>query len=124
MEATVKSVSAFPNPQPFDVRKRIQELRSYLDPKNLNHQPEEQHTNIKAAIKLYEDGEINGFDLVTIIDGKLVPEDDILNGRAWEVLKRGTPRWREGSGHQYAQKHSYGHGPFGPSFHEVSISLF
>jgi len=52
MEAKVKSVSAFPNPQPFDVQKRIQELRGYLDPKNPDHQPEEQHTNIKAAIKI------------------------------------------------------------------------
>ena len=47
-------------PARFDVQKRIQELRSYLDPNNPNYQPEQQHINIKAAILLYEDGKIDG----------------------------------------------------------------
>jgi hypothetical protein len=42
---------AIPIPLVFDVQKRIQELRSYLDPNNPNYQPEQQHINIKAAIK-------------------------------------------------------------------------
>jgi hypothetical protein len=50
---------------------RIQELRGYLDPNDLKHQPE-QHTNIKAAIKLYEDEKIDGLEQIFIMDGKIV----------------------------------------------------
>jgi hypothetical protein len=60
-------------PTPFDVQKRIQQLRGYLDPNNSNYQPEQQHTNIKAAIRLYEDGEIDGVEQVFIKDGKPCP---------------------------------------------------
>jgi hypothetical protein len=49
-------VTGDPIPRTFDVQKRIQQLRGYLDPNDPNYQPEQQHTNIKAAIKLYEDG--------------------------------------------------------------------
>jgi hypothetical protein len=52
--------------QPPDIQKRIQELRGYLDPNNPTYQPEQQHTNIKAAIKLYEDGKIDGAEQVFI----------------------------------------------------------
>jgi len=45
-----------------------------FDPNNPNHQPEQQHTNIKAAIKLYEDGKIDGMEQVFIIDGRVVPK--------------------------------------------------
>jgi hypothetical protein len=60
METTIEFSPAIPSPAPFDIQKRIQELRSYLDPNNPNYQPEQQHINIKAAIKLYEDGKIDG----------------------------------------------------------------
>jgi len=39
MEATVEFAPTIPNPQPFDVQKRIQELRGYLDRNNPNYQP-------------------------------------------------------------------------------------
>ena len=110
---------AIPIPAPpFDIQKRIQELRGYLDPKNPDYQPEQQHTNIKAAIKLYEDGKIDGVKPVFIVDGKVVPEEESFT-RKWS--------WDEGMWYQYAQnaqKHAYGHGPFGADFHEVSISPF
>src|SRR5438045_9494422 len=54
MEATIKFSPAIPIPLPFDVQKRIQELRSYLDPTDPNYQPEYQNINIRAAIKLNE----------------------------------------------------------------------
>ena len=60
MEATIEFSPVIPWPQPFDVEKRIQELRDHLDPNDPSYQPEQQHTNIKAAIKLYEDGKIDG----------------------------------------------------------------
>jgi hypothetical protein len=46
-------------PPPFDVQKRIEELRSSLDLKHPWYH-KEQETNIKAAIKLHEKGKING----------------------------------------------------------------
>ena len=59
MDVTVEFSLAMPLPQPPDIQKRIQELSGYLDPNNPNYQPE-QHTNIKAAIKLYQDGKVDG----------------------------------------------------------------
>jgi hypothetical protein len=111
MEATVEFLPAIPFPVPFDVQKRVQELRGYLDPNNPHYQPKEQHTNIKAAIKLYEDGRINGVEQVFLIDGKVVPEEEIFTRKAWS--------WSEGRWHQFSQKHTYGHESFGANFHEV-----
>ena len=54
----MKRLPAIPNNPPFDVRKRIEELRSYLYPNNPYYEPERQHVNIKPAIKLYEDGKL------------------------------------------------------------------
>jgi hypothetical protein len=99
-------------PPPFDVQKRIQQLRGYMDPNNPWYEPKQQHTNIKAVIKLYEDGKIDGVQEVFIMDGKIVPEKEIYTGKAW--------CWAEGICHQFAQKQTYGHGPFGPNAHEVS----
>ena len=106
---------AVPMPMPFDVKKRIQELRSYLDPNNPDYQPKYQHTNIKAAIKLYEEEKIDGLEQVFIKDGKIVPRD--------EAFKGPSPFICEGRGYQLAEKHAYGHGPFGVDFHEVSIGF-
>jgi hypothetical protein len=49
------------------VQKRIQQLRSYLDPGDPWYQPEQQHTNIRATIRLYEDGKIDGLERVYIV---------------------------------------------------------
>jgi len=67
-------------PVPFDVHKRIQELRGYLDPNNPDYQPKQQHINIKAAIKLYEEGKIDGTEKVYIKDGKIVPREEVFKG--------------------------------------------
>jgi hypothetical protein len=98
MEATIEFSPAIPIPIFVDVQKRIQELRSYLDPNNPHYQPEQQHTNIKAAIKLYEDGKIDGVEQVYIKDGKIVPKKEIFKGGSWS--------WNEGVWYQRAQKHS------------------
>jgi len=110
----IKFLPATPMPLPFDVQKRIQELRSYLDPNDPNHQPKYQHTNIKAAIKLYEEGKIDGMERVYIRDGEIVPRE--------EAFKGPSPIFCEGRGHQLAEKHAYGHGPFGAHFHEVTLA--
>ena len=102
MEATIEFSPAIPITVPFDVKKRIQQLHIYLDPNNPDYQPEQQHTNIKAAIKLYEDGKIDGWERVFIIDGKIVPEEEIYKGGSWT--------WSEGVRFQFAQKNPYGHG--------------
>jgi hypothetical protein len=85
MEATIEFSPAIPWPQPPDIQKRIQELRSYLDPNNPNYQPE-QHTNIEAAIKLYEDGKIDWVQQVFIMDGKVVPREEIFGGSSWSLV--------------------------------------
>jgi hypothetical protein len=83
MKTTITFSSAIPFPAPFDVQKRIQELRGYLDPNNPHYQPEQQHINIMAAIKLYEDGKIDGVEQVFIIDGKVIPKKEIFIRKAW-----------------------------------------
>ena len=45
-------------PDPLDPRKSIQELHSYLDPRSSNYLPANQHVNVKAVIKLYEEERI------------------------------------------------------------------
>ena len=92
MEATIKWLPTIPFPVPFDVQKRIQELRSYLDPNNPHYQPKQQHINIKAAIKLYEDGEIDGAKRVYIMDGKVVARKEVFKGPSCS--------WSEGIWHQ------------------------
>ena len=94
MEATIEFSPVIPLPIPFDVQERLQELRSYLDPNHPDYQPEQQHTNIKAAIKLYEDGKIDGVEQVFIKDGKIVPREEIFKGSPWS--------WCEGRFHQLA----------------------
>jgi hypothetical protein len=84
--------------QPPDIQKRIQELRGYLDPNNPTYQPEQQHTNIKAAIKLYEDGKIDGAEQVFIKDGKVVARKEIFRRSPWS--------WFEGRFHRLAQTHA------------------
>ncbi|KAI9768354.1 MAG: hypothetical protein M1840_004962 [Geoglossum simile] len=115
MATNIEFSPAIPLPIVFDVQKRIQELRSYLDPTSLQYQPEQQHTNIKAAIKLYEDGKIDGIQQVHIMEGKVVTREEVFKGSAWA--------WCEGMFYQYAQKFAYGHGPFGPPYHELRMLL-
>ena len=70
-------------PVPFDVKKRIQELRGYLDPKNPQYECEQQHVNIRAAIQLYEDGKIDGSEAVFIMEGKVVTKQEMYKGTTW-----------------------------------------
>ena len=112
----IKWLPAIPNNPPFDVQKRIEALRSYLDPNNPHHEPERQHVNIKAVIKLYEDAKIDGTKQVSIMNGKIVSREEIFKGPLCS--------WTEGRLYQLSHKHAYGQGPFDLGFHEVSISLF
>jgi len=100
MESAIKFSPGIPWVEPFDVHKRLQELRGFLDPNNPHYQPERQHINIKAVIKLYEEGKINGEGIVFIMNGKVVDEK--------ETFKGPYCAWSEGMHHQYALKHSYG----------------
>jgi hypothetical protein len=65
------------------VKKRIKELRAYLDPKDSRYQRSEQHRNIKAAIKLYQAGKIDGLQKVCIMDGEIVVEKEMFEGSSW-----------------------------------------
>ena len=115
-------------PVPFDVQKRIQELRGYLEPNNPQFQPEQQHVNIKAAIKLYEDGTIDGLQQVHIMEGKVVTQEEMFKGSAWALGEvhsfKPLPSRRahltnglklQGMHYQLAQKFAYSHEPFGPT---------
>ena len=121
---------AIPWPAPFDVKKRIQELRGYLDPKNPRYEFEQQHVNIKAVIQLYEDGKIDGSEEVFIMHGKVVTEQETLEGNTWAWIEvysfKCLPRTYltngvklQGMGYEFAEKHAYGHGTFGNRYHEV-----
>lgn len=56
------------------------------------YQPEKQHTNIKAAIKLYQDGKIDGIEEVIIKDGKIISWEDILKSGTCCIIEGGTSR--------------------------------
>ncbi|OBT51906.1 hypothetical protein VE04_06794 [Pseudogymnoascus sp. 24MN13] len=58
---------AMPIPPVFDIEARIKTLQGYLDPSNPNYQPERQHVNIRAVIKLYEEGKIDGLHRTTVM---------------------------------------------------------
>ncbi|KFX92279.1 hypothetical protein O988_07342 [Pseudogymnoascus sp. VKM F-3808] len=73
---------AIPIPPTFDVSSRIKQLRSYLDPRNPNYQPERQHVNIKAMIKLYEEGKIDGLERTTVIDGEIAPHEEAFRSKS------------------------------------------
>lgn len=83
---------ATPIPRVFDIQARIKALQGYLDPSNPNYEPEWQHGNIRAAIKLYEEGKIDGIQRTTIIDGKIARFEDAFTSK--------TGSWIEGTFHQ------------------------
>lgn len=62
----------------IDTRARIKELGSFLDPNNPKYEPERQHYNIRAAIKLYEEGKIDGIQHTFIVNGEVTPFKDIV----------------------------------------------
>jgi hypothetical protein len=79
---------AMPLPPVFDVQERIKQLHRYLDPKDPQYEREEQHTNIKAVIKLYEDGKIDGSQHVYVMEGKIVTREEVSKkGMAWAWLE-------------------------------------
>jgi O-phosphoseryl-tRNA(Cys) synthetase len=77
MANKIEFLPAIPLPSVFDVQERINQLRSYLGPKDPRYEREEQHDNIKAVIKLYEDGKIDGSQHVYIIEGKIVTREEV-----------------------------------------------
>jgi hypothetical protein len=83
MASQIEFSPAMPLPLVFDVQERIKQLHGYLDPKNPQYEREEQHVNIKAAIKLYEDGKIDGLQHVYIMEGKIVTRQEVFKGTAW-----------------------------------------
>ena len=96
----IKWLPAIPLSRPFDVQERIEELRSYLDPNNPFYQPERQHVNIKAIIKLYEDGKIDGINEVSVLDGKIISREERSKGPLCS--------WTEKTCYQLSQKYGYG----------------
>jgi hypothetical protein len=74
---------AIPFPRAFDVQGHIKVLRDSLDPKHPLYQPEQQHVNIKALIKLYEDKKLDGIQEVWLVEGKVVTEEEARNHTGW-----------------------------------------
>jgi hypothetical protein len=84
MANKIEFAPAIPMPFVRDVQERIQQLRNYLDPNHPQYEREEQHVNIKAAIKLYEDGKIDGLQHVYIMEGKIVTRKEVFKkGMVW-----------------------------------------
>lgn len=82
--SNVQFSPAMPIPIEFDVQERIKELRSYLDPTNASYERIEQPKNIRVAITFYEEGRIDGINLVFIVDGKIT---------SWEDVGKETVHW-------------------------------
>jgi hypothetical protein len=93
--ADIKFSPAMPMPPTFNVEEHICRLYKYLDPKDPNFQPVGQHKNIRAAIKLYQDGTLDGFRRVSIMDGKIVSREEAFRGKEWVwsevVLSKSIP---------------------------------
>jgi hypothetical protein len=90
MENTIEFAPAIPLSEPPDIQKRIQELREYLDPTHVNYQREEQHVNVEAAVKLYEEGKINGEEHIYIMDGKVVSREETFRQKAFSWMEDST----------------------------------
>jgi hypothetical protein len=129
MSDKVEFSPAIPWPASFDVQKRIEKLRGYLDPEHPWYKSE-QLVNIKAVIQLYEDGKIDGSKEVIVMEGKVVTEEEMSEGDAWAWIEvhsfksflrtHLTNRFKlQGMEYQFAVKHAYGHGTFGNCYHEV-----
>jgi hypothetical protein len=121
MSNKIEFLPAIPWVEPFDVQKRIQELRGYLDPKNPQYECEQQHVNIRAAIQLYEDGKIDGSEEVFIMGGKVVTEQEMYKGTTWTWVEvhsfKSLSRTHLTNGlklqetcYEFAEKHAYGSG--------------
>lgn len=93
---------AVPQPVKFDVQERIRQLRGYLEPNRPGSQPLGQHSNIELAIKLYEEGTIDGTQTVYIVDGKVVDEEQIFKApaRAWVEVCPFFQRFQQQAEHQ------------------------
>jgi hypothetical protein len=90
MENTIEFAPAIPLSEPPDIQKRIQELREYLDPTHVNYQREEQHVNVEAAVKLSEEGKINGEEHIYIMDGKVVSREETFRQKAFSWMEDST----------------------------------
>ncbi|OBT82250.1 hypothetical protein VE02_09205 [Pseudogymnoascus sp. 03VT05] len=73
---------AMPIPPVFDVEARIKDLQGFLNPSNPNYQPKRQHVNIRAVIKLYEEGKLDGLQRTTFIDGKIDPYEEAFTAKS------------------------------------------
>jgi hypothetical protein len=69
-------------PPPLDVKKHLELLRSELDPNHPWYAPEYQHTNLRAIIRLYEEGKIDGQKRIYVQDGKIVSREQAFKGPA------------------------------------------
>lgn len=78
--APIKWLPAVPIPRAFDVKERIMQLEGYLEPTNPLYQPEPQHKNIRAAIRFYQEGKLDGKQEVFIKNGEIVDEAKMFDG--------------------------------------------
>lgn len=72
-----------PLPIQFDVLTRVKQLNNCLDPNHEYFQPEGQHRNIQALIKMYESGEVDGSGEICIMEGKVVSRNEAFRAPTW-----------------------------------------
>jgi hypothetical protein len=82
MAEQIKFLPAIPQPLVFDLLGRIQEVRDSRSKKS-SDQPEPQHVTIKALIKRYEDGRIDGIQEVWVAEGKVGTKEEAKNCSGW-----------------------------------------
>jgi hypothetical protein len=68
---------------PFDIKGHILYLHEFLDPNSPNYKGKEQHKNIQAIIKLYEEQKIDGVNMVYIVDTKIVSKKEMFLRKTW-----------------------------------------
>ncbi|KAF7508346.1 hypothetical protein GJ744_009337 [Endocarpon pusillum] len=72
--------------------RNVSKTPQLLDPNNPSCEPERQHVKIKAVIKLYEDGKIDGIKHVSVMNRMIVSR--------YEIFKDPHYFWTEGRHYQ------------------------
>ncbi|MCJ1426613.1 hypothetical protein MMC29_004516 [Sticta canariensis] len=66
------------------VKRRIHALKLFLDPDSEYYQQEGQHPNIRAVLKMYENGElVDNRKGTWLMNGQVVTKEEATGGKSW-----------------------------------------
>ncbi|KAJ6137126.1 hypothetical protein N7471_003612 [Penicillium samsonianum] len=101
---------------PITTEERVAVLTRVLDPNDSLYLPN-QTTNIVTLIDLYNKGMITVDDEVFVVDGRVASREECIAAKKPYFWERGNR-----TGHQLAQKASYGHGPYTFGYEVIPFS--